>query len=172
MNPKDQVVRPRIFFIYLFQDDPKKSTMKKLERFGLAKRVDRQRASGSVVLTVSSRQYILPSDRGIVLERGITAIEGSWKRNDLLPDARFRNGRILPPILASNPVNFGKWNVLSSVEAVSAALIITGYEDYALELLSKFTWGHTFISLNEELLKEYSMCKTSEDVQKIIDSIA
>ena len=163
---------PQIFFIYLFQDDPKKSTMKKLERFNMARRVDRGRASRSLVLTVSSSQYLMNSDRDLILEKGITAIEGSWKQNDLMGETKFRFGRILPPLLASNPVNYGKWNLLSSVEAVSASLIITGFRDLAEQLLSKFSWGHSFISLNMEILEEYAKCKSEDDIKKVVDTIA
>jgi pre-rRNA-processing protein TSR3 len=163
---------PQIFFIYLYQDDPKKSTMKKLERFNLARRIDRGKASRSMVLTVSSSQYLMSSDRNLILERGITAIEGSWKQNDLMAGTKFRYGRILPPLLASNPVNYGKWNLLSSVEAVSAALIITGFRELAEQIISKFSWGHSFISLNMEILEEYAKCKSEEDIRKVIDSIA
>ena len=163
---------PQIFFIYLFQDDPKKSTMKKLERFNMARSVDRGRASRSLVLTVSSSQYLMNSDRDLILEKGITAIEGSWKQNDLMGETKFRYGRILPPLLASNPVNYGKWNLLSSVEAVSASLIITGFRELAEQLLSKFSWGHSFISLNMEILEEYAKCKSEDDIKKVVDTIA
>ncbi|MHB8361017.1 MAG: DUF367 family protein [Thermoplasmataceae archaeon] len=163
---------PHIFFIYLHQDDPKKSTMKKLERFELARRIDRPKALRSVVLTFSSEKYLLPADRNLVGEKGITVIEGSWKRNELMQDITFRHGRKLPPLLASNPVNYGKWDILSSVEAVTASLIITGYRETALELISKFTWGHTFLSLNQDLLNEYSRCKSLDEMQKVVDSIA
>ena len=172
MLMSNEKIDPQIFFIYLFQDDPKKSTMKKLERFHMAKRIDRAKASRSLVLTVSSSQYLMNSDRTLILERGITAIEGSWKQNNLMGETKFRYGRILPPLLASNPVNYGKWNLLSSVEAISASLIITGFRDFAERILSKFSWGHSFISLNMEILEEYAKCKSEDDIKKVVDSIA
>jgi pre-rRNA-processing protein TSR3 len=138
----------------------------------MAKRIDRAKASRSLVLTVSSSQFLMNSDRTLILERGITAIEGSWKQNNLMGETKFRYGRLLPPLLASNPVNYGKWNLLSSVEAISASLIITGFRDFAERILSKFSWGHSFISLNMEILEEYAKCKSEDDIKKVVDSIA
>ena len=60
-------------------------------------------------------------------------------------------GRKLPPLIAVNPVNYGKWEKLSSVEALAAALFILNYEDHAKLLLSKFTWGSEFFKINYEI---------------------
>ena len=57
-------------------------------------------------------------------------------------------GRKLPQLLAANNVNYGRWEKLSSVEALAAGLILTGYLKKALVLLSKFSWGLTFIEIN------------------------
>jgi pre-rRNA-processing protein TSR3 len=58
------------------------------------------------------------------------------------------NGRRLPPLIAANPVNYGKWEKLSSAEAIAAALFITKFEDVANLILSKFSWGVEFIKIN------------------------
>ena len=63
--------------------------------------------------------------------------------------------------------NFGKFNKLSSVEAVVGALFITGHIDQAKDMMGKFTWGHTFIELNMELFKSYSVCHTMEDIENV-----
>ena len=163
---------PLVRFLYLFQDDPRKSTMKKLERFHLATRTDRKGALRSLVLSHAAEKYLMPSDHQLILKVGITVIEGSWNRDELLQDERFRHGRRLPPLMASNPVNYGKWNRLSSVEAVSASLIITGFREMGEHLLSKFNWGENFIALNRWLLDEYSRCTSREDIEKTIAMIA
>lgn len=35
--------------------------------------------------------------------------------------------------------------------------------------MNKFSWGHSFIALNEELLEKYSTCKTSKEVLTVQD---
>ncbi len=61
------------------------------------------------------------------------------------------NFRKLPPLIAVNPVNYGKWEKLSSVEALAAALFHLKYKDYAKLLLSKFSWGQEFFKINYEI---------------------
>jgi pre-rRNA-processing protein TSR3 len=34
-------------------------------------------------------------------------------------------------------------------------------------ILSKFTWGHAFLEVNETLLKAYALCESSEEVVEI-----
>ena len=57
-------------------------------------------------------------------------------------------------------MNYSKLNKLTTVEALSASLFILGFNEQALELLDKFKWGHTFYSLNQNLLNDYSKLTT------------
>lgn len=43
---------------------------------------------------------------------------------------------------------------------------ISGFRDLAEAYLHQFKWGHSFLSLNDELLTSYSSCTTSEEVLK------
>jgi pre-rRNA-processing protein TSR3 len=70
----------------------------------------------------------------------------------------------LPILIAGNPVNFGKLTKLTTAEAIAAALYIAGFKDKAEELLSIFTWGHTFFELNGMLLDNYVKAKDSAEV--------
>jgi pre-rRNA-processing protein TSR3 len=72
-----------------------------------------------------------------------------------------------PLLIAANPVNFGKPCVLSSVEALAAALYIIGQKDRAAELLSKVSWGIRFLEVNREPLDLYTSAKDSTEVIKI-----
>lgn len=56
---------------------------------------------------------------------------------------------------------------LSCVEAFSAALYISGFKSDAENLLSKFKWGHSFLSLNQKLLDAYSQCKDGPEVIRV-----
>jgi pre-rRNA-processing protein TSR3 len=55
---------------------------------------------------------------------------------------------------------------LSCVEALAAALIITGFLEEADVLLQKFKWGPTFIDLNREYLEAYIECENSDEIMQ------
>lgn len=157
----------KIHYIDLHQDDPRKSTMHKLQRFGYASKIQAGSAGESLVLLPHSETYITAEDRWTVFRYGIVVLEGSWNREKTIKKFKFRNSRKLPMLLAANPVNYGKPGILSSVEALCAALHIMGLEDLASEILSKFSWGLTFLKVNEEPLEAYRNCSNSETVMKV-----
>ncbi|AKA48404.1 ribosome biogenesis protein [uncultured archaeon] len=152
------------------QDDPKKSTMKKLERFNLAERVNLRRCKSSLMLTPFADRYLLRDDVKLYRRKGICIIEGSWNRIDSVKDIRGQEERLLPVLVPANPVNYGKPGKLSSSEAVSSALFIMGLVDEASEIMSKFKWGPTFLEMNLNLLNDYSECRTQKDVEEVQDS--
>ena len=156
-----------ICFLYLKDDDPKKSTMKKLERFGMAKITRLGSARGMILLTPYAKKMLLPSDSGLMRERGICIIEGSWKKHERFDSITGPYARILPKLLAVNPVNYGKVEMLSSVEALASALYITGFRDQAESVLSKFNWGLTFIQVNREPLTLYSTASTGDELKRM-----
>ena len=83
------------------------------------------------------------------------------------PHCQRKYHRSLPFLIATNPVNYGKPCILSTVEAVSATLYITRFKDEAKDILDGFKWGHTFLELNHDLLEAYSEADTSKDVVKV-----
>lgn len=107
-----------------------------------------------------------PLDKDIVQENGCAVVDCSWARIDDTPFHHMKtpNPRLLPFLVAANPVNYGKPCQLSCVEAIAAALIITGFPEEADRYLGKFSWGHSFIELNSELLESYAACNSSEEI--------
>merc|ERR1712093_17229 len=69
--------------------------------------------------------------------------------------------------MAANPVNYGKPFKLNCAEAYAACLYIVGFKDAARDVMSKFGWGESFISLNQSLLDEYADCADSEEVIEV-----
>lgn len=153
-----------MYVIDFHQDDPKKCTGKKLVRLGYAKLT---KSPKGIILNPFSNYIISIEDRKTILDKGITVIDMSWKNANSETFRRFlRNSRRLPFLLAGNPINYAKPYVLSSLEAVAAALYIIEEIDLALEILNKVKWGRTFYELNKELLENYKG-RVSEEIHKI-----
>ena len=155
---------PRASVIMMKQDDPSKCTAAKMVRFGLVRAV-RQAPRNNLILNPYADRMLIPADG----RRGICAVDCSWR----LAAGQFidaKNGRILPPLLAGNPVNYSRIGMLSTAEALSAALFITGRRDAAVSILDKFRWGHTFLDLNSNILEEYAGARTAQDMLQISES--
>ena len=147
--------------------DPKKCTMKKLERFGMLRIVNRipQIPKSTLLLDPTAGFVLSPADRAWV--QSVTALDCSWEVLDTANPGPWKGRRALPFLVAANPVNFGKPFTLTSVEAIAATLYILGEEDQAKEILAKFVWGLNFFALNEEPLAGYAAAKDSAEVLKI-----
>ncbi|MDR3102384.1 MAG: DUF367 family protein [Methanocalculaceae archaeon] len=147
--------------------DPKRCTMKKLERFGMLRVVTHiQQIPKSTLLLDPAAEFVLsPADRPWV--QSVTALDCSWEVIDAINLTAWNGRRALPFLAAANPVNFGKPFTLMSVEAIAAALYILGDAEQAERLLAKFHWGLNFLALNAEPLAEYAAAKDSAAVLKI-----
>jgi pre-rRNA-processing protein TSR3 len=96
-------------------------------------------------------------------------LDCSWKVLITGTVSTWRIRRALPFLVAANPVNFGKPCVLSSVEALAAALFIFGEEQQARDILAKVSWGIRFLEVNAEPLSLYVTAKDSTEVVKMQD---
>jgi len=115
-----------------------------------------------LILDPFSEKALSPEDK---IFSSITALDYSWEKKDQPRFKKgFKTGRCLPYLVAANPVNFGKPTKLSTAEALAACLYILGEKSKALNILSKFTWGETFITLNSEALDAYSGAESSADI--------
>ncbi|HEX3000946.1 MAG TPA: DUF367 family protein [Methanoregula sp.] len=154
--------------LYAFRDnscDPRKCTVKKLERAGFLKIFQKlqQIPRNTLILDPTAEQALSPADRFV---KSLTVLDCSWEVLDTGAISSWRIRRALPFLMAANPVNFGKPCKLSSVEAVAAALFIMGEKERAGELLSKVNWGIRFLEVNKEPLELYASAKDSTEVVK------
>lgn len=154
------------------QCDAKRCTGRKLARFNLLKELRVTTGFGGVVLSPVGTLCVSREDQALMKQRGLAVVDCSWARLSDVPFVKLRctAPRLLPWLVAANPVNYGRPCELSCVEALSAALIICGEEETGELLLSKFKWGHAFLSLNKELLKAYSKCEDSAGIISVQNS--
>jgi len=145
--------------------DPRKCTVKKLEKAGLIRvvktlsRVPRN----TLLLDPTAEQALSPADRAV---KSVTVLDCSWEVLNTGAVSSWRIRRALPFLVAANPVNFGKPCILSSVEALAAALWILGEEQQARDILAKISWGIRFLEVNAEPLSLYATAKDSTEVVK------
>jgi len=146
--------------------DPRKCTVKKLERAGFIRLVKKisQIPRNTLLLDPTAEQALSPADRSV---KSITVMDCSWEVLNTGAVSSWRIRRALPFLVAANPVNFGKPCMLSSVEALSAALFIIGEEQQAHDILGKVSWGIRFLEVNEEPLTLYAAAKDSTEVVAI-----
>jgi pre-rRNA-processing protein TSR3 len=155
--------------LYAYRDnscDPRKCTVKKLERAGFLSIFNKisRIPRNTLLLDPTAEQALSPADRHV---KSITVLDCSWEVLDTGQVSSWRIRRALPFLVAANPVNFGKPCKLSSVEALSAALFILGERERAESLLSKVNWGIRFLEVNDEPLCLYAAAKDSTEVVAI-----
>lgn len=150
------------------QCDPRKCTGRKLSRLGLIKNLKVKQRFPGIVLTPIAEKCVSPEDSKIIEQKGIAVVDCSWARIDETPLASLKpsHGRLLPFLVAANPINYGHPFRLSCVEAICAVMYITGFKKLAEKYLQKFSWGHGFLELNKDLLEAYAACTDSKSVVK------
>mmetsp|Transcript_24296 Transcript_24296/g.35045 ORF Transcript_24296/g.35045 Transcript_24296/m.35045 type:complete len:290 (+) Transcript_24296:251-1120(+) len=151
------------------QCDSRRCTGRKLARARMIRELRTSQPCRGVVLTPVASVAVSRADRDIVERYGIGVVDCSWAQLDKVPFAKLKCGakRLLPFLLAANPVNYGKPLKLTCAEAIAATLAITGFQDEAEKVMSKFTWGDSFFALNDGLLQDYSECANSTAVVEV-----
>jgi pre-rRNA-processing protein TSR3 len=150
------------------QDDPRKNTALKLHRAGKAILFDdlRKAPRHSVLLNPFAKKALSKEDHADMARNGLLALDCSWKQAEeafpaLLGSTR---SRALPFLVAANPVNYGKPFVLSTAEAIGAALHIVGEVRQAKAVLSAVPFGALFLEINKNPLEDYAQCTTSTEI--------
>jgi pre-rRNA-processing protein TSR3 len=155
--------------LYAYRDnscDPKKCTVKRLERSGLVKVLSKTShiPRNTILLDPTASQALSPADKPA---RSVTALDCSWDVLDTGAVSSWRKRRALPFLVAANPVNFGRPWRLTSVEAFGAALFILDEQEQAAVVLETQNWGPRFLELNEEPLSLYAGAANSTGIIEI-----
>ena len=145
------------------QCDGKRCTGRKMARLGMIETIplagssDRGSFRG-VTLSPEGVVPVSPADGAAIAAHGLSVIDCSWALVDGLPYGRFKGApRLLPRLIAANPVNYGKPDKLSCAEAVAAALWIVGLRGDARRVMAQFGgWGAEFLRINAEALDAYA----------------
>ncbi|MHA1532074.1 MAG: DUF367 family protein [Candidatus Heimdallarchaeota archaeon] len=172
----------KLLVYYIRQDDPKKNTAVHLHKMG---KIDLVHKAGNlprnaVLLNPFSTKALSIEDLPAIQTKGLIGLDCSWvsakkvfgieEGNEV--QLKSKGGwrfvdRILPYLLAANPINYGKPCKLSTAEALAAGLYIVGYKKDARYLMDGFKWGENFFALNFELLEAYADAKRSLEVVQI-----
>ncbi len=157
-----------LYVYHARQDDPKKCSARRMEKFGLATVYETvgKLPKGAILLSPIAEKALSKADMAHA-HRGIVVLDCTWGEVErIFPKLKSKRleERALPYLLASNPVNYGKPFVLNSAEAFVATLYILGCQEQAREVAARFKWGDTFLALNEEPLDAYASAENSESV--------
>ena len=146
------------------QNDKRRDTGTKLCRLGLARTLKPKQRFGGIVLSPAATRTVSRADADLVRRAGVGVVNCSWAKLEDVPFGVFKCGgaRLLPFLLAANPTKYGQPATLSSVEALAAALYITGFEADAHVLMARFKWGDSFFQLNGAYLDAYARCEDAE----------
>ncbi|MFO7676777.1 MAG: DUF367 family protein [Thermoplasmatota archaeon] len=157
-----------LFVYHANEDDPKKCSAKKMQRFHLVrlekniKKIPRN----TILLHPYAEKSLSREDYPLALKHGILAVDCSWKHAEKAFEYldSLNHSRSLPFLVAANPVNYGKAFMLSTLEAFAAALYILGETDHAKQILQIYKWAPHFLTLNKEPLQDYQSAKNSMEI--------
>jgi pre-rRNA-processing protein TSR3 len=163
----------RLLVLHADQCDRKKCTALKLARFGKSVLLRGPNFPfGILLLDPFSPVLLSRADLPLAERKGLLALDCSWElanQRDFAAPLRGRRTqpRSLPYLLASNPVKFGQPYKLSTLEALSASLIILGRRMQAENILGIYTWGQRFLELNRLALAEYEAAGDHLEMERI-----
>lgn len=142
--------------------DVKRCTGARLARRGVFQAMDLRSPFRGIVLSPLGSTLVSPLDAPVLERHGLSVVDCSWNRLDEIPWPRFHKSghhRLLPWLVAANPVNYGRPSKLSCAEAAAATLYICGRRAAARCVMAEFGgWGREFLRMNEDVLELYANC--------------
>lgn len=155
------------------QNDVRRDTGSKLCRFGMARKLRMNEHWGGIILSPAATSVVSRDDHELIARYGCGVVNCSWAKLDDVPFTKLRSGgdRLLPYMFAANPTKYGQACVLSSCEALAAALYVAGFPDDARLVMEKFKWGASFWQLNGEYLDRYAACANSAEVIQVQEEV-
>ncbi|KAJ1983218.1 ribosome biogenesis protein tsr3 [Dimargaris verticillata] len=146
--------------------DPKRCSGRKLARLGMVKELQLTRAFRGIVLSPIGTQAVSPQDLDIALKHGLAVVDCSWARVEEVPfnKMKIKHHRLLPFMVASNTVNYGRPLKLNCAEALAACLYILGMQQAGDYVLSPFNYGREFYELNKAVIARYATCQDSSEI--------
>jgi len=126
----------------LGQCDKKRCTGTRLVRQGVIQELRLGQHFPGVIMSPMGRSSVSVEDAELIRTKGLAVVDCSWNKLDDVPFGRIkgRAPRLLPWMLAANPVNYGKPCKLSCAEALAAALYICGQKDDAQAIMSRYVF--------------------------------
>ena len=170
------VVRPvAVHALWLAQDDPKKNTAVLASKRGDLKlhKSIRSIPKRGIILEPLCGKVFGPEDHELLLDRGgaLVGLDCSWAQIETSVQSVMNRTRLqprmLPLLLAANPVNWGKPGRLTTAEALATVLYLVGRQEQAREVLGAFRWGQRFFELNQEPLDAYANAQTSAELVEL-----
>ena len=158
--------------VWLAQDDPKKNTAVLAGKRGDLKLHKNLRTlpRRGIILEPLCGKVFGPEDHDVLLEQhgSIVGLDCSWAHIESSVEQVMKKTRLqprmLPLLLAANPVNWGKPGRLTTAEALATVLYLIGRKEQAKEVLGAFRWGERFFELNQEPLDAYASATTSAEL--------
>jgi len=172
-EPEERIMEKKDFNMKLFmlnygQCDPKMCTGMRLMKHGLLKDMKINSKFQGILLTPTGKKMVSKEDHDLIKNKGICVIDCSWaKFSQLHINLNKIETRLMPYLVAVNPVNYGKAYKLSCVEAISASLYLAGFYQETDFLLSHFKWGKSFLQVNSELFEMYKKCNNGNELKAI-----
>src|SRR5205085_1412042 len=140
------------------QCDPKRCSGRRLYRLNLLSIFKLNQRFSGLVLSPTGTKLISSADFELVRAGGLAVIDCSWAALDQVPWHRLphQGDRLLPFLVAANPVNYGRPFKLNCAEALIAGLMIAaGVPENSEErnamrsdaqiLIDKFSYGEEFL---------------------------